>query len=178
MRWLSATFNAYVPFLSGTEGYLTRTQICIFVYSILVIYFNKYFKQAAGGIVTKENHKYKKDHEESTIQKSYTLGFFNSYLGMGAAAFFDQRLANVCGLLLNVLMLKQIIMNLIDLITPKCTIPKKYKAHHLGMIKHYEKHAEEYSTIEDKNEHYEAEKQTLMGDMPPMMVPLYNELVI
>lgn len=53
-----------------------------------------------------ENKKYKQEHEESLIQKSYTLGFFNSYLGMGWAAFVDQLFANVCGLLLSVLMLK------------------------------------------------------------------------
>ena len=40
------------------------------------------------------------------IHKSFTLGFFNSYLGMGWAAFIDQMLVNVCGLLLSVLMLK------------------------------------------------------------------------
>ena len=49
------------------------------------------------------------------IQKSYSLGFFNSYLGMSWAAFIDKLLVNVNGLLLSVLMLKQIIMNLIDL---------------------------------------------------------------
>jgi len=43
----------------------------------------------AAKIVNDENKLYKKDHEESMIQKSYTLGFFNSYLGMGTAAFID-----------------------------------------------------------------------------------------
>ena len=60
----------------------------------------------ARDIVIKENRKYKKDHEESLINKSYTLGFFNSYLGMGWAAFVDKILKNVCALLLSVLMLK------------------------------------------------------------------------
>jgi len=65
--------------------------------------------------------KYKKDHEESLIKKGYTLGFFNSYLGMSWAAFVDRKLMNVAGLLISVLMLKQIIMNLIDLCQPQCS---------------------------------------------------------
>ena len=66
-------------------------------------------------IVGRENLKYKTEHEESLIKKNYTLGFFNSYLGMAWAAFIDQKMANICGLMLSVTMLKQIIMNLRDL---------------------------------------------------------------
>jgi len=32
------------------------------------------------------------------------------------------------------------------------------------------------TAILEKNEHYEAEKQTLLVDMPPNLVPVYNEL--
>lgn len=83
-----------------------RLWINITVYSIAVIKFNQYFKTAAVRIVKAENHKYKKDHEEALVQKNYTLGFFNSYLGMSWAAFIDKKLVSVCGLLLSVLMLK------------------------------------------------------------------------
>ena len=55
----------------------------------MVIWFNGHFKKAAGKIVAAENRKYKKDFEESLINKNYTLGFFNSYLGMTSAAFYD-----------------------------------------------------------------------------------------
>ena len=114
------------------------------------------------------------------IQKSYTLGFFNSYLGMAWAAFIDKLLVNVCGLLLSVLMLKQIIMNLIDLFEPQCKEPKRYKKHKLQIQNHYTRFPDDYSTqadnIQDKLEHYEAERQTLMADMAPHLVPQYNEL--
>ena len=53
---------------------------------------------------------------------------------MGWAAFVDQQFANVCGLLLSVLMLKQIIMNLIDLYTPSCKQPKRFKKHKLQIL--------------------------------------------
>mmetsp|Transcript_30458 Transcript_30458/g.37495 ORF Transcript_30458/g.37495 Transcript_30458/m.37495 type:complete len:320 (-) Transcript_30458:991-1950(-) len=97
---------------------IPRLWISVITYSIAVIYFNRYFKGFVAKVVTAENLKYKKEHEESLIQKGYTLGFFNSYLGMSWAAFVDRKLANVCGLMLSVLMLKQIIMNLIDLWSP------------------------------------------------------------
>ena len=107
-----------IEYISSDDLALFRTMFCVFIYSIAVIYFNTYFKQVAATIVTRENHKYKKDHEESMIRKNYTLGAFNSYLGMSAAAFYDKKFQNVCMLLLIVLSLKQFVMNLIDLFSP------------------------------------------------------------
>ena len=92
-----------------------------------MIYYNKWLKIIATKIVVAENHKFKKDHEESMIQKNYTLGAFNSYLGMTAAAFYDKKFQNVCMLLLTVLMFKQFIMNLIDLVSPGRTFKKKFE---------------------------------------------------
>ena len=54
----------------------------------------------------KENHAYWQDHEEGLIQKSYVLGFVNSYLGMSAAAFFDEKMTVVAMLLSVVLAIK------------------------------------------------------------------------
>lgn len=115
------------------------------------------------------------------IQKSYTLGFFNSYLGMGWAAFIDKMLVNVCGLLISVLMLKQIIMNLIDWLQPKCKQPKKLRAFKRRIMVHQanEKYKEDYRAHRlelDKEEHFNAELQTTMGKQPPMLVAQYNEL--
>ena len=96
---------------------------------------------------------------------------------MGWAAFVDKMFVNICALLLSVLMLKQIIMNLYDLFNPKCKKPKMFRDHKMTMLNHYEKYAEDYGkhseadSIHDKQEHYEAEKQTLMADMPPHLVP-------
>ena len=66
-----------------------RTLWCITIYSIAVIEFNAAFGKRAAAIVKKENHPYWQDHEEGLIQKSYALGFLNSYLGMSWAAFVD-----------------------------------------------------------------------------------------
>lgn len=85
---------------------MPRLWVCVITYSWAVIKFNFYFKQVVAWAVKLENWKYRKDHEEALINKSYTLGFFNSYLGMGWAAFVDKLLKNVCALLLSVLMLK------------------------------------------------------------------------
>ena len=106
-----------IPELNAKHLKVPRLWINVITYSIAVIKFNGYFKGHVVRIVTKENLKYKKDHEESLIKKNYTLGFFNSYLGMSWAAFVDEKMANICGLMLSVTMLKQIIMNLRDLRT-------------------------------------------------------------
>lgn len=58
---------------------------------------------------------------------------------MAWAAFVDKALTNVCGLLLSVLMLKQIIMNLIDLIKPRCKKPKIFKKGEQSIIEHVQK---------------------------------------
>ena len=170
--------------LKAVEWKLPNLWTRIFIYSVAVIYFNRYFGQAARKIVVAENRKYKKEHEESLIQKSFTLGFFNSYVGMFSAAFYDMKLSGVNLLLLTVLVLKQLILNLIDLCQPKCKQPKRYNAHKQQIMSHYETYPEEYDTadgidsVQKKFEHYEAEKQTLMANMPPHLVPQYNVVVI
>jgi len=93
-----------------------RTLWCIVIYSLCVIEFNAAFGKRAAAIVKKENHPYWQDHEEGLIQKSYSLGFLNSYLGMSAAAFYDQKLKGVAMLMFGVLALKQFVMNLRKLI--------------------------------------------------------------
>ena len=99
--------------LNGKELKIPRLWINVIVYSYAVIKFNGVFKTFVGKVVFNENLKYKKDHEESLIQKNYTLGFFNSYLGMSWAAFIDMKMQNICGLMLSVTMLKSVIMILL-----------------------------------------------------------------
>jgi len=36
----------------------------------------------------------------------------------------------------------------------------------------------EYANLDEKKEHYEAEKQLIMVAMPPMLVGQYNEIVL
>lgn len=79
--------------------------------------------------MVEENCKYKKDHEESLIGKSFTLGFFNSYLGMTYAAFVTRSYTAIASLLLTVCILKQLILNLIDFCSPVKKWSKIKKAH-------------------------------------------------
>ena len=46
------------------------------------------------------------------------------------------------------------------------------------MSDHFEKHPEYYSKVTRRSEHSEAERQLLLGAMPPLLVGNYNELVI
>ena len=46
------------------------------------------------------------------------------------------------------------------------------------MADHFEKHEEYYSKVTRRSEHSDAERQLLLGAMPPLLVGNYNELVI
>ena len=52
----------------------------------------------------------------------------------------------------------------------------------MQILNHYTKYPSDYGnsenldSISDKQEHYEAEKQTLRSSMAPFLVPKYNEL--
>ena len=80
---------AKAPYISDKNYAIFRTMWCILVYSWFVLKFNAVFGKEAKRIVERENHKYMQEHEEGMIQKSYFLGFVNSYLGMSVAAYFD-----------------------------------------------------------------------------------------
>ena len=120
-----------VDILGEKKYKLPRLWINVITYSIAVIFFNDIFKEFVKRVVINENLKYKKDHVESLIKKNFTLGFFNSYLGMSCAAFYDRKMVSLCALLISVLMLKQIIMNLIDLCKSGCCskLRKNFIAH-------------------------------------------------
>ena len=53
--------------IKGAQYNLPRLWVSVIVYSYAVIRFNLKFKVWANKIVTEENKKYKKDHEESLI---------------------------------------------------------------------------------------------------------------
>ena len=58
---------ASIESISDKQYAIPRLWICIIIYSIAVIFFNKYFKTVSSKIVVAENLKYRKDHEESLI---------------------------------------------------------------------------------------------------------------
>ena len=127
---------AKIPYVGEKNYAVFRTMWCILVYSYAVIKFNEKFGKEAANIVNKENHKYWQEHEEGLIQKTYVLGFVNSYLGMSAAAFFDNKLTVVAMLLSVVLAIKQFVMNLRKRRDPWKAMPPKFEKHHQNMIAH------------------------------------------
>ena len=114
------------------------------------------------------------------VVKTYVLAFVNSYLGMLAACFFFRSLSAVCILLSIVLAMKQFVMNAIKIWEPKKkgAIEDRFKAHKSAIQLHFTRYPTEYESNDRRKEHEEAERQLLMGPMPPMLVGAYNELVI
>ena len=157
MPLLGLLVKSIVP---GDNVAVFRTQFTIIVYSYAVVKFNQVFGKQAGEIVRRENLPYKKEHEESMVVKTYTLGFVNSYLGMLAACFYFRSLAGVCTLLSIVLAMKQFVMNALKIWEPKKKgkIEDKFKAHKTRMENHFPKFSDEYKSNEDRQEHENAER--------------------
>ena len=162
---LQGTVLAMIPFVGAKDYAVFRTMWCVIIYSIAVIEFNGRFSKKAGDIVRAENHKYEEDHEAGMIQKQYTLGFVNSYLGMGVAAFFDRKLTGTAMLLSIVLALKQFVMNLRKCRAPRKAFPPKFEKHDAQMLVHFEKPGEGYEGLytgpggaDKRYEHKEAER--------------------
>lgn len=99
------------------------------IYSIAVIYLSGWFAAKAKVIVEKENHKFNFDHENSMIVKSYILAFVNCYLGLFAAAFYDQKYKGLTFLLATILIFKQLILNVKEFSEPYKKFPKKFAEH-------------------------------------------------
>ena len=166
--------------ISDDKWAVFRTQFTIVVYSYCVVRFNTIFGGISRDIVVRENLPFMSEHEDSLVVKTYVLGFVNSYLGMLAACFFFRSLAAVCTLLSIVLAMKQFVMNALKIWEPKRKgrIEDKFKEQKLRMDDHFPKYPDEYKTNADRKEHEDAERQLLMGPMPPLLVGAYNELVI
>ena len=81
-------------------------------------------------------------------------------------------------LMFGVLALKQFVMNLRKLINQRKAMNPKLAKYEVDMAAHQDQYAADYDNAAEKYEHKESQKQLLMGDMPPFLVPSYNELVI
>ena len=78
-----------------------------------------------------ENKKYRKDHEDSLIIKSFALGLFNSTFGMSMVIFDTRALGIVCSILIDVIILMQFILFIIDYRSPMKKWRKKNEHHKL-----------------------------------------------
>ena len=104
---------------------------------------------------------------------------------MSVAAFFDRKLTGTAMLLSIVLALKQFVMNIRKCRAPRKAFPPMFEKHDAQMLVHFENPGPEYEGLytgpggaDKRYEHKEAERQLLLGAMPPLLVGNYNELVI
>lgn len=71
----------------------------------------------------------------------------------------------------------QIIINSLKAAKPYKEFPLKFAAHHKKFKPHCRKYPEDYEKFSRRATHEEAEKQTLMGDMPKNRISDYNKIV-
>ena len=100
----------------------------VVLHSVAVTYANKGFKKVSQYLVKLENHKWTNDHENSLVEKTYFLAFINCYIGLFAAALWDRSYSGLSFSVATILVFKQIIVNLIELIDPYCSKPKQFRA--------------------------------------------------
>lgn len=96
---------------------------------------------------------------------------------MGVASFYDKKFAVVAMLLTTVLLFKNIIMNLLDLVQPRKDFDKKVAGFNARFNKFYSE-INSSLTDEEKRLHKYAEQHTLLAAMPPLLVPVYNEIMM
>lgn len=147
----------------------------VICHSVAVTYANKGFAKVSKHLVVLENHKYTNDHENSLIEKNYFLAFINCYIGLFAAALWDRSYAGLSFSLSTILVFKQIIVNLIELVDPYCSKPKKFREQQ----KAFELNNKEvYVNENDRSIHEDCERQIEMSSTPEFNVGSYNELII
>ena len=93
-----------IPGLDDELAKLPRIWITSIVYTIALIYFFGVFFKIAHKIVNQENQKFKKDHEESLIKKSWTLAIFNGFQGLFQAAFYRRDYQTMCAILITLML--------------------------------------------------------------------------
>lgn len=81
-------------------------------------------------------------------------------------------------LMIFLILFKQILLNLIEASKPYRYYPKKFEQHRLKFKTHCRKYPSDYEDFRRRAQHYEAEKQLIMGDMATSRVESYNELII
>jgi len=172
-RWIKKWPKFETEFYSVSWNYLW-----VIIYSSIVIYMTKNFKKSAAWIVTLENHKFMNDHEDSMISKTYCIAFVNCYLGLFAAAFFEQKFSVVTFTLATILIFKQVILNIRENRVNYKIYPKIFKHHESNFTIHCRNYPENYERFIDRRIHFVAEKQTLMGNQELLLVGAYNELCI
>lgn len=148
------------------------------IYTVGIVLLSHWFTKNSHKIVDKENHKFNFQYENSMIQKSYLLAFINCYLCLFADAFFFQNYKYLTLLLSTVLILKQLGLTAFEWAEPYHEYPHEFSHHKEHMKVHFRKYAENYKQFSDRDLHYNAEKQLLMGDMPKLLVESYKEIII
>ena len=101
---------------SGDTHYTLGASI---VYALVITLLGTIYKKMAVILANWENHKYKEAWENSLISKTFAFLFVNAYISLFTKAFALRSFNDVAVLLITILAAKQILMNVIEVLTPK-----------------------------------------------------------
>ena len=150
----------------------------VFLNAVVVAALTKFFDSIVSYIVNRENHGQDAEFENSMTQKSLVISSFISFSGLLLAAYRIRSFWRLNLLMIFLIVFKQILLNMIEACKPASTYPKKFEAHKKKFKPHFRKFPNDYEVFSKRQQHYEAEQQTLMGEMSATRIEGYNELFI
>ena len=150
----------------------------VFVNAIAATILTQFFATVVEYIVKKENHGTDIDFEDSMINKSFTISCLISYGGLMLLAFWERSFMLVNLLMIFLIFFKQILLNLIEAGRPHRYYPKVFSTHKKKFKPHCRKFPNDYEQFSYRDQHYDAEKQLYMGEMPRERTDGFNELII
>jgi hypothetical protein len=89
------------------------------IYSVVITILASIYKFIAVLLANWENHKYKEAWENSLISKTFAFLFVNAYISLFTKGFAIRSFNEVAVLLITILAVKQIVVNFIEVVTPK-----------------------------------------------------------
>ena len=152
--------------------------LTVFLNSICVAILTKFFSSIVENIVRRENHSEDADYENSMITKSFIMSSIISFGGLLLLAYWERSFFLINLLMIFLILFKQILLNLIEAGLPRRYYPKLFKEHQIKFKPHCRKYPEDYEQFSKRTQHYDAEKQLLMGEMSSTRTEGFNELII
>ena len=150
----------------------------VFIKAVIVAILTKFFSSIVEYIVKRENHGEDSDYENSMITKSFIVSSCICFSGLMLLAFWERSFSLVNLLMIFLILFKQILLNAIEACQPNRTYPKRFIDHNRKFKPHCRKYPNDYEQFSYRMQHFEAEQQTLMGEMESTRTEGYNELII
>jgi hypothetical protein len=129
------------------------------VYSVVITILGGVYKVIAVVLVNWENHKYKEDWENSLTSKMFAFLFVNAYISLFTKAFAIKSFNDVAILLIALLAVKQVLLNVIDILVPKIQMAIKRKRLLSAFAKDFDGKSEDPQELKL---HFEIENQTIL----------------